>query len=52
MYFPDEPLNEQDLIYTQLGAAKVAAVGRILPTAREFEPDSLVLVWDVVLDKG
>jgi len=52
MYFPDEPLNEQDLIYTQLGASKVAAVGRILRTAKEFEPDSLVLVWDVVLDKG
>lgn len=50
MYFPDDPLNEQDLLFKELGADKAAAVGKVLPPTREVEPDSLIVVWDIVLE--
>ena len=31
---------------------KDAAIGKILPPTKEFEPDSLTVVWDIVLDRG
>lgn len=52
MYFPDEPLNEQDGIFRSLGSSKDAAIARVLPPTRELEPDSLLLNWDIVLEKG
>ena len=52
MYFPDEPLNEKDSIFRELGSTKDAAIGQILPTTREVEPDSLLMRWDIVLEKG
>jgi protocatechuate 3,4-dioxygenase, beta subunit len=52
MYFPDEPLNEQDVIFAKLGSSKAAAVGKALPLTRELEPDSLLINWDIVLEKG
>jgi len=52
MYFPNEPLNEKDYIFKQLGPDKDAAIGKVLPPTKEFEPDSLLVVWDIVLDRG
>lgn len=52
MYFPEEPLNEQDVIFKRLGSGKNAAVGTVLPLTKELEPDSLLVNWDIVLDKG
>lgn len=52
MYFPDEPHNQQDPLFKELGKAQAAAIARVVPTTKEFEPDSLVMMWDIVLDKG
>jgi len=52
MYFPDEPLNEKDIIFKDLGSAKDAALGKLLPLNKEFEPDSLLINWDIILEKG
>ena len=53
MFFPDEPLNAQDGSFGRLNAAyKEAATARILPPTREFEADSVIAVWDIVLPKG
>ena len=52
MYFPGEPLNEPDVIFKDLGADKDAAICKILPPGKEFERDSVVAVWDIILDRG
>ena len=52
MYFPDEPLNEQDIIFKDLGPAKDATIGKVLPLTKELEPDSLLINWDIILEKG
>jgi len=52
MYFPGEPLNEPDVIFKELGADKDAAIGKVLPPGKEFEADSLLVVWDIFLDRG
>ena len=52
MYFPDEPLNEQDGSFRGLGARQAAAIGRILPPPKEAEPDVLFMVWDIILPRG
>ena len=52
MYFPDEPLNEKDGIFRELGSSKDAAIGKVLPPNKELEPDSLLINWDIILEKG
>src|SRR5262245_26051191 len=52
MYFPDEPLNEKDAIFKALDADKDAAIAKVLAPTKELEPDSLLVMWDVVLDRG
>lgn len=52
MYFPHEPLNEQDIIFKELGSSKAAAVGKVLPLTKELEPESLLINWDIILEKG
>ena len=53
MFFPNEPLNAQDGSFGRLSAAyKEAATARILPPTKEFEADSVIAVWDIVLPKG
>ena len=53
MYFPGEPLNESDSIFSQLrGKARGAAIARVLPPTAEVESDSLIVRWDVVLSRG
>jgi protocatechuate 3,4-dioxygenase beta subunit len=52
MYFPDEPLNEQDVLFRELGSSKDAAVGKILPLTKDLEPESLLIHWDIILEKG
>lgn len=52
MYFPGEPLNESDIIFKELGPDRDAAIAKVLPPGKEFEPDSLMVVWDIVLDRG
>ena len=52
MYFPDEPLNEKDVLFKELGSSKDAAIGTLLPLTKELEPDSLLVNWDIILEKG
>ena len=52
MYFPGEPLNEKDLLLQGLRANKEGAMAKLLAPTKEGEPDSLIAVWDIVLDKG
>lgn len=52
MYFPDEPLNEKDILFAELGSSKDAAIGKVLPPTKDLEPDSLLINWDIILEKG
>ncbi|HET8623716.1 MAG TPA: hypothetical protein VFM14_09165 [Gemmatimonadales bacterium] len=52
MYFPGEPLNEKDDIFKQLGSGKNAAIGKVVPPTKELEPESKLILWDIVLDRG
>lgn len=52
MYFPGDPLNEQDGIFRELGPSKDAAIGKLLPLTKELDPDSLLINWDIILEKG
>lgn len=52
MYFPGEPLNEKDDIFRRLGSSRSAAIGKVLPPTKELEPESKLVVWDIVLDRG
>ena len=53
MFFPDEPLNAQDVLFKGLNAAyKEAMTAKILPPTKDFEADSVIAAWDIVLIKG
>jgi protocatechuate 3,4-dioxygenase beta subunit len=52
MFFPGEPLNDADRIFQELGAEKETAVCKLKPTTKEFEPESLVFLYDFVLSRG
>jgi protocatechuate 3,4-dioxygenase beta subunit len=52
MYFPDEPLNEKDVLFKELGSSKDAAIGKVLPLTKELEPDSFLINWDIIIEKG
>jgi len=51
MYFPGEPLNERDRIFTQT-PRKEMLVGRALPPTADLEQGGVLLVWDAVLGRG
>jgi protocatechuate 3,4-dioxygenase beta subunit len=52
MYFPGDPLNEKDLLFNGLKWNKEGAIAKVLKPTKGMEPDSLLLVWDIVLAKG
>jgi protocatechuate 3,4-dioxygenase beta subunit len=52
MYFAGEPLNDQDSFLQGAGANKERLIVPLGPPTQGLEPDSLVAVWDIVLDKG
>src|SRR5262245_58840041 len=52
MYFPGEPLNEKDLLLQSIRSNKEGLIAKVLPPTSDVEPDSRLVVWDVVLDKG
>jgi protocatechuate 3,4-dioxygenase beta subunit len=52
MYFPGEPLNDKDLLLQNLRQNREGAIAKVLPPTSDVEPDSLLVVWDIVLDKG
>jgi protocatechuate 3,4-dioxygenase, beta subunit len=52
MYFAGEPLNDKDPFLQGAGAAKERLVTTLQPPTQGLEPDSLLAVWDIILDKG
>jgi len=52
MYFPGESLNDTDLLLQKLRANREGAIAKVLPPTADVEPDSRLVVWDIVLDKG
>jgi protocatechuate 3,4-dioxygenase, beta subunit len=52
MYFPGEPLNDKDLLLQNIRANKDGLIAKVLPPTADVEPDSLIVIWDIVLDKG
>ena len=52
MYFAGEPLNDKDPFLQSAGANRERLIVPLGPPTQELEPDSLVAVWDIVLDKG
>jgi protocatechuate 3,4-dioxygenase beta subunit len=52
MYFPGEPLNDKDLLLQNIRGSKDRLIAKVLPPTSDIEPDSLIVVWDLVLDKG
>ena len=52
MYFPGEPLNDKDLLLQNIRANKDSLIAKVLPPTSDVEPDSRIVVWDIVLDKA
>ena len=52
MYFPGESLNDKDLLLQNIRANKESLIAKVLPATADVEPDSLTVVWDIVVDKG
>ena len=52
MYFPGEPLNDRDLLLQNIRANKDGLIAKVLPPTSDVEPDSRLVVWDIVVDKG
>src|SRR4029450_7025023 len=50
--FPAEPLNDKDLLLQNIRANKDGLIAKVLPPTSDVEPDSRLVVWDLVLDKG
>jgi protocatechuate 3,4-dioxygenase beta subunit len=51
MYFDGEPLNDTDRFLQSAGNPQLL-VAKLLAPTKDFEPDSLVLNWDIVLLSG
>jgi len=52
MYFPGELLNDKDLLLQKIRVNKEGLIAKVLPPTADVEPDSLIAVWDIVVDKG
>ena len=52
MYFAGEPWNDKDPALQSAGANRERLIVNLLPPTQGLEPDALVAVWDIVLDKG
>ena len=52
MYFPGETLNDKDLLLQNIRANRDGVIAKVLPPTSDVESDSLIVVWDIVLDKG
>ena len=52
MYFPGEALNDKDLLLQNIRTNKEGLIAKMLPPTSDIEPDSRLVVWDIVVDKG
>lgn len=49
MFFPNEPLNEKDQLFTMLGEYARLAVATPQPASKDIEADALNYTWNVIL---
>jgi protocatechuate 3,4-dioxygenase beta subunit len=52
MYFAGEPLNDKDQFLQGAGPGKERLIVSLKPPIPGLEPDSLVAMWDIVLENG
>jgi protocatechuate 3,4-dioxygenase beta subunit len=52
MYFPGETLNDKDLLLQNIRANRDGVIAKVLPPTSDVESDALIVMWDIVLDKG
>ena len=52
MYFPGDPLNENDSVLATASKNRQLLVAEVLAPTPDLEPDSLLARWDVVLENG
>jgi hypothetical protein len=45
-------LNDRDLLLQNIRANKNGLIAKVLPATSDVEPDSRLVVWDIVLDRG
>jgi protocatechuate 3,4-dioxygenase, beta subunit len=50
MYFPGEPLNENDPLLGSAGN-KESLIPKVTPASKDAEPGALVVTWDIVLSR-
>jgi protocatechuate 3,4-dioxygenase beta subunit len=52
MYFPREPLNEDDFVLAIAGANGKLLIADLRPPTPDLAADSLLAIWDIVLESG
>ena len=52
MFFPGEALNDQDMIFRGVPDHHELLVAQVLPPNGDMEPDSRLVVWDIVVLRG
>jgi protocatechuate 3,4-dioxygenase beta subunit len=52
MYFESDPYNEADPFLNSAGGRKELLVRKLQDPSADFEPDSKVVIFDIVLYKG
>jgi len=52
MYFPGEALNAKDRLLQSAAPNQATLVAKVEPAGARFEPDSLLVTWDIVLTRG
>ena len=52
MYFEKDPHNDKDPFLNSVGSLKERLITKLLDPTSEFEPDSKIAIFDIVLFKG
>ena len=52
MYFPGEALNAHDRLLQSATPGQATLIAKVKPARAGFEPDSLIVTWDIVLIRG
>lgn len=52
MYFPDEPLNAKDRLLQSAAPNQASLIAKVEPAGKAFEPDALMVTWDIILTRG
>ena len=52
LYFENDPYNDKDPFLSSIGKFKELLIRKLLDPTPEFEPDSKMVMFDIVLFKG